>query len=295
MKYRRIIGIVISAMVLAALLQIPAQRPHPLSTWEMTSKPAPISPVVRSLRPVYPYSVIPGGVYSPEELMRALATDRLVHDHYADFNFASAHLVTMAEDRYAYVSYRLAGRLLWTAHKLRIPKGETLLTDGVNFCRTRCGNRLSAVPHRETIAMEPSERLLDLPNFTPSLWANNLIQLGNPQTVESVTPVVPFDESRLKPVFPSGAEVISEYLAPGPRVSPFPVALISVPTPTIYPPALHPKPVQLAQTASDGPPSPPSAVPEPATSALILVALAGICGAVALRRRQILRFAKTRF
>jgi hypothetical protein len=281
-------------MVVAALLQILMYRRQTLSTWPMTSKPAAISPVVRSLRPVYPYSVIPGGVYSREELIRARATDRLVHDHYADFNFAAAHLVTTAEDRFAYVSYRLGGRLLWTAHKLRIPKGETLLTDGVNFCRTRCGNRLSAVPHRETIAMEPSERLLNLPNFTPLLWARNLIELGNSPTVEDGTPVVPFNESRLKPVFPSGAQVISdrEFLSSGPRVSAFPTALISVPAPAIYPPAPHTKPIQIDQTPTGSQPSPPSAVPEPQTSALILVALAGVCGVIAIRRRQFLYLAR---
>ena len=158
MHYRRIIGIIFAAMLVAIILQIPLHRRSAIRTWPMAAKSDPIPATVRSLRPVYPYSVIPGGVYSTEELKRAMFKDPMVREHYAGFDLAAAHLVTTAGERYAYVSYRMGGKLLWTTHKLRIPKGETLLTDGVTFCRTRCGNQLSEFPHRETASPEPPLR-----------------------------------------------------------------------------------------------------------------------------------------
>jgi hypothetical protein len=61
----------------------------------------------------------------------------------------------------AYVSYRMGDRIYWTRKKLLIPEGELVLTDGVHFARTRCGNRLSLTPGAETRDDEPSEAALN--------------------------------------------------------------------------------------------------------------------------------------
>lgn len=122
------------------------------------------SALVRSLRPSYPYSIIAGGAYSRPELQYANSRDSVVRAHYADFNVATAKLVTLTDDRYQYVSYRLKDQVYWTKRKLRIPKGELLLTDRQNFARARCGNRLSDKPHSSaTNAHEPDSALLSLP------------------------------------------------------------------------------------------------------------------------------------
>src|SRR5579875_1349726 len=130
-----------------------------------------IPAIERALRPNYPYSVIPGGAYSAAELRNAVKSDPLVRAHYADFNLGAVRLVTLQEDRYQYVSYRVHNHVFWTRNKLRIPKGEILLTDGCNYARTRCGNRLSNKLHSNVAAEQPSQKVLSLPPFTPKQFS----------------------------------------------------------------------------------------------------------------------------
>jgi len=73
--------------------------------------PADTTPVLsRALHPNYPYSVVPGGVYSPAELRFAAAKDRVVREHYTGFNIKAAYLVTLTQDRLQYVSFRRGDR-----------------------------------------------------------------------------------------------------------------------------------------------------------------------------------------
>jgi hypothetical protein len=102
-------------------------------------------------RPVYPYSVIQGGVLSREELLEQISNDQVVAGHYARFETDRARIVRAEETRFMHVAYRLRNRVYWTVKKIKIPKGETLITDGKDFARTRCGNRVSVEP------MEPVE------------------------------------------------------------------------------------------------------------------------------------------
>ncbi len=130
---------------------------------------AAISSLARSLRPIYPYSVIPGGALSPSELRSAAARDLHVAQHYSDFDLRHTRLVTLTADRYQYVSFRIKDRIFWTRKALRIPKGEVLLTDGYSYARTRCGNRLSSGAQVRTTPFEPSLAWLSLPPVTPEL------------------------------------------------------------------------------------------------------------------------------
>ena len=130
------------------------------------------SALVRSLRPSYPYSVIPGGVYSLRELEFADGRDTVVRSHYANFDVKNAKLVSLTDDRYQYVSYRLKDQVYWTNKKLRIPKGELLLTDGISYARARCGNRLSDKPGNAVSVNEPSSSMLSLGPVTPVTLPN---------------------------------------------------------------------------------------------------------------------------
>jgi hypothetical protein len=49
----------------------------------------------------------------------------------------------------------------WTAKKLQLAEGETLLSDGRSEIRGRCGNRISDVPQLPVEARGPSEEELD--------------------------------------------------------------------------------------------------------------------------------------
>jgi hypothetical protein len=112
-------------------------------------------------RQVYRYSVIPGGVYSTEELARVRRLDPVVASHYSDFG-SEARVKTLNSDLFVYVSYRKANQVYWSATKHKVCQGESILSDGKNMARTRCGNRLSLTP-KSPIAthFEPGEKALN--------------------------------------------------------------------------------------------------------------------------------------
>lgn len=114
-------------------------------------------------RQVYPYSVVGGGVRSPEELKLAIAKDPIVAKHYAGFDSEHARVVKLREDKLAYVSYRLGNKVFWTMKKMRLAKGESLITDGKSYARTRCANRVSEKPQPRTSPDEPSPKELNAP------------------------------------------------------------------------------------------------------------------------------------
>jgi hypothetical protein len=67
-----------------------------------------------------------------------------------------------------YVSYRLNNRIYWTRKTLRLLKGETVITDGKNVARTRCGNRLSETAQSPVAEKQPLDMTLD-PSPLPDL------------------------------------------------------------------------------------------------------------------------------
>jgi hypothetical protein len=117
----------------------------------------------RGGRPVYPYSVIRGGVANPDELKRVMEYDPVVSRHFEGFDYQRAHLVRLSEKQAMYVSYRIGDRVYWTRKKVTLPLGETLITDGTIVARTRCGNRVAAVPLDAGSPLEPSSDELEWP------------------------------------------------------------------------------------------------------------------------------------
>ncbi len=113
--------------------------------------------------PVYPYSVIPGGVSSPEALQSAVAVDPVVARHYAGFDVFVTRVIQLKASHFAFVSYRRGNDIFWTRNKVKIPAGESLLSDGNNLARTRCGNRLSEVPKTPTSSQDPPLREMENP------------------------------------------------------------------------------------------------------------------------------------
>jgi hypothetical protein len=114
-------------------------------------------------RPIYPYSVISGGVRSAHELKAAVEQDPVVALHYAGFDYAHARLVQLLTERSVYLSYRIGKRVYWTRHRVKLHKGETLLTDGKMTARTRCANRVEEAPQQESSNMEPPAAKFDEP------------------------------------------------------------------------------------------------------------------------------------
>jgi hypothetical protein len=125
-------------------------------------------------RPLYPYSVIAGEVRSAGELGSAVRNDAVVARHYADFDVAQAHVISLDRDRLAYVSYRMGEQVFWTRHALLLHKGETLITDGTHEARTRCGNRIADTVQAPSSAQQPALDAFE--EFAPEgdLEASNL-------------------------------------------------------------------------------------------------------------------------
>jgi hypothetical protein len=114
-------------------------------------------------RLVYPYSVIPGGVRSREELALHIERDPVVAAHYADFAVNKARIVKSEESQLAHVSYRLRNKVYWTKKTVKIPKGETLITDGRDSARARCGNKIAVLPQEPISEEEPPVETFDVP------------------------------------------------------------------------------------------------------------------------------------
>ena len=117
----------------------------------------------RKSRPVYPYSLVPGGVHDPKELSRALERDPVLASHYRDFDFRHARVVELAEDKTVYVSYRIGRNVYWTTKKLRLHRGEKVITDGKTTMRTRCANQVSETARQEVSPQEPAIAKLEKP------------------------------------------------------------------------------------------------------------------------------------
>ncbi len=112
---------------------------------------------------IYPYSVVPGGLKDPGDLRYASLRDYVVRRHYARFDFSNARLLRAAEAREVYLSYRIRDTVFWTRKKIRLRRGELLLTDGTITARARCGNQISDTAKPEVSDEEPAEDVLDQP------------------------------------------------------------------------------------------------------------------------------------
>ena len=112
---------------------------------------------------IFPYSVIPGGIRSARDLQEAARHEALVAQHYSGFHFESTRVIHAAKDQKVYVSYRVGSRIFWTRRKVTIHAGETLLTDGQNLARGRCGNRISESPKSPVSSDEPSDFTMSTP------------------------------------------------------------------------------------------------------------------------------------
>jgi hypothetical protein len=206
-------------------------------------------------RPLYPYSVIPGGVESAQELRNAVAHDPLVAEHYANFDLSRAHVVRLTHGREVYVSYRLGDRIYWTKRRLLLRAGETVITDGKHEARTRCGNRISETPVKPVSKNEPASAAMDAPP-TFGLFADNTGAPPNlplyPSSVDPINPALPS-----LPLPPSSPPIT---VIPPPF---FPIVGGGPPSfPGVIPP---PQPTPTPTT--------PTATPEPGALSLLLLGL----------------------
>lgn len=220
-----------------------------------------------SARAVFPYSVVPGGVRDAQELQKAASVDPVVGKHYSDFQIGKARTVRLDRPMAMYVSYRRNNKVFWTKSRMMIPAGETLISDGENLARVRCGNRLSPVAVKPVAATEPDKEALETPEFIPPMLAS----------------LLPGDGSELFPSSPAGGSPGAGEV-PGP---PSPGATPSgsgTPSTPVLPPFLGPGVPPILGT-TPVPPPPPVNTAEPDSLSLILAggALLVLLGLLSLR------------
>jgi hypothetical protein len=150
------------------------------------------------------YSVIPGGVHSEKQLAEALAHDPAVARHYANFDLRKLRFIRLRKGREAYVSFRLGNLIFWTNHKIPLFSGETLLTDGTHYARSRCGNRVSYIPKQPTSPLEPSDQALAAPilHLSPSSYQMPPLSEGVHLAPTPLSGGSPVGSSGGSPIFP---------------------------------------------------------------------------------------------
>jgi hypothetical protein len=226
-----VIGVLLAAWFFG--LRFPGVSTHPPQATESDS-PSAIADILPS-RPVYKYSVVNGGAYTTDELARAIARDPVVAAHYRTVNIAHLRAETVADDRFAYMSYRRGDQIYWTRHKVRLRQGETILTDGTTQVRARCGNCISLTPMDPVAETDPDmvefEALMDDPVIP--IPAGPLMAIAGPAPTLPPglllappfgdAPIGAIGETDPFPVAPVGdpdvaesvAEIISSPIAPG--------------------------------------------------------------------------------
>ena len=208
-------------------------------------------------RRVYPYSVVPGGVRSPEDLHQASVRDRVVGRHFSGFDFRRARVVELDQPRLVYLSYRIGNKVFWTKKQVHLRKGEKLISDGTISARTRCANQVSAVPKKAISALEPPAEAFEDP-YGAGDTGRQIPFPGNFESALFNRELTAFD-----PQGPPGAPLFG----PG----------SSVGLPGVYPP-----PIPAAgcdptkELCAPPPPPPPTPVPEPGSIVLISTGLAGV-------------------
>lgn len=237
------------------------------STRAVSDTPIEASTATNRRRTVFPYSVIPGGVNSVDELQKVIALDPVVADHYRSFDLSQARIERLTAPRFAHVSYRVGEHVYWTRRPLVISAGERVITDGKNIARTRCGNQIASQPG-ETLAAEPSEHSLDTPSAPvepcPSA-STTCAPLG--------LPVLPFGPRVSAPEFVPPPAGLAAPIGPPPLIvtpssviDPSAVPTVSG-TPADDPPADIPGGSGTNPTLN---PSAPVPVPEPSSVILML-------------------------
>lgn len=216
--------------------------------------------LMQNSRPIFPYSIIPGGVSSTKELKSAIESDPVVASHYSGFNLAKARVTRVEKDLPAYVSYRMGSKVYWTSRKLVIRAGEYIITDGHHLARARCGNRLSETAVKPIISNEPPIAELETPPFGDLSFSPD-------------GPVATWIPSR--PLGPEGAPPGSGSGGFFPPIVPIFIGGGGGGSPTF--------PSHKTPARNPVPPVPPvNPTPEPGT--LLLVAT-GISGAYSMRRK----------
>lgn len=156
---KRIVSAVFAAGLIACVRIQNNKKSNPADLPKRVGYPVQVATF--SARPIYRYSVIPGGVRSTTELDAREQADPVVRRYYKHFNEPRGAVLTLKKTEFVYVSYRIGNQIWWTSHRLKIRAGEKVLSDGQIEIRARCGNQLSVVKRWPVRMQEPTDRILN--------------------------------------------------------------------------------------------------------------------------------------
>ena len=187
-----IVGVLVVGLAAASIGIWMRQSPEPNPAWPRAENivvPAtsPRSALRNETRANFRYSIVEGGVHTATEMRQAIDRDSVVASHYAGLDPSRFRVERLPTRTVAHVSYRIGQEVFWTRKKLVLEAGETVLTDGTNIIRARCGNRVSMKGLGPEWREEPNAEAFE--------------QLSEPAVVAVVPPTDPSH---------SGAFVISE-------------------------------------------------------------------------------------
>jgi hypothetical protein len=231
-----------------------------------------------SARPVYPYSVVPGGVEDARELKWVAEHDPIVAAHYAGFDYDHARVVRLTLAQTVYVSYRIGSHVYWTRHRITLHKGEKLITDGKITARARCANRVEEVPQQLNSSSEPPAAKFEEP-------------VGANEGSSMAVPPVQFESALLNRPGVSGVEPLPPPLS---LYTPFyggsvvPISPPPLPTSVCAPPRKPAKGevaafADMSKKKKTGPCGTTGPVPEPGTWLMLIT---GVIAMVWLARRR---------
>lgn len=234
-------------------------------------------PALQAGRLIFPYSVVPGGVRTPEELRQIAAHDRVVARHYSDFDFQQARIIELKESRLAYLSYRIGNQIFWTRKQIVLRLGEKLISDGKIMARTRCANRVSALPQKMVSPEEPLAEVFE----QPIADGGSAAHLAFPGNFESAL-MSRSGPTGFGPMGPGGGSLFGPSSGEG---SPG-IFSPTIPSGSCEPVKKKPKPGEVDLALDDDKSGkkkkkpchsgPPGTVPEPATIVLFTSGLAGV-------------------
>jgi hypothetical protein len=173
---RGLLGLVVLCGLVLSCRSLEPDRGHDLvgntphaTSADLVELPPPLTmptldePTAGPPRPVFRHAVVPGGVFSREEVWEASLRWPEVEAHYSRVDLAHLDLTRSRKNTRAYVSYKKNGQIFWTSYAVTIPAGEPVLSDGTASIRARCGNQISETPQSPVRTDEPSPVELDTP------------------------------------------------------------------------------------------------------------------------------------
>lgn len=138
------------------------------------------------------HAVVRGGIHNLPQLAAAMSNPEIAAN-FAGIDIGAMHPVVLDHSVIAWVSYYVDGAgLFWTVNPVLLRRGEVVLTDGSNYVRAQCGNRIAFAPGaRVAPAYEEIPATLETPLSVTEHTAPPVTRNYPPSSIPPVYPLAP--------------------------------------------------------------------------------------------------------